>query len=181
MAGEAANGLEAIEQVRLHRPDLLLLDISMPLASGAEIVLDIRRWSPDTKIAVITAVVSPGLLAGLIESGVHGLFSKAGGNDELFAKLPLILRGGHHVSELLMGVLRDAAPAPDLTPRERQTLTMIVAGRTNAEIAGLLGLSPKTVDKHRTSLMAKLGVHSVVELMSRALRDGLIEQQDGFN
>ena len=181
VVGEAVNGIETIERVKTMRPDLLLLDVSMPLASGAEVVLDIRRWSPDTRIAVVTAVDAPGVLAGLVDSGVHGLFSKAGDNDELFAKLPLILRGGRHVSEPLMARLRDAAPAPRLTPRERQTLTMIVSGKTNAEMAAQLGLSPKTVDKHRTSLMAKLEVHSAVELMSRALRDGLIEQNDQFN
>ncbi len=176
VVAEARNGLEAIEAVKTHRPDLLLLDVSMPLASGAEILLDIRRWSPDTKIVVLTAVTSPGLLSGLVEAGVDGLFSKAADNDELFSKLPLILRGGRHVAVSLVDLMRDAEPSPDLTPRERQTLTMIVSGKSNAEIAALMGTSPKTAEKHRASLMSKMRVGSVVELMSRALKDGLIEQ-----
>ncbi len=178
VVGQAVNGLETIEKVKLHRPDLLLLDISMPLASGAEVLLDIRRWSRDTKIVVFTAITAPGLLGGLIESQVDGLFSKSGGNDELYSKLPLILRGGRHVAKVFVDLLRDATPAPDLTQRERQTLTMIVSGKTNAEIAALMGVSPKTAEKHRASLMRKLGVRSVVELMSRALQDGLIEQHN---
>jgi len=176
VVAEARHGLEAIELVKLHRPDLLLLDVSMPLASGAEIVTDIKRWSPDTRIVVLTAVTSPGLLRGLVEAGVHGLFSKASENAVLFGRLPLILRGGRHVEEKLVDILRKAAPPPRLSDRERQTLNMIVAGKTNAEIAAIMGISPRTAEKHRASLMGKLGVSSAVELLARALQDGLIEE-----
>ncbi len=176
--GEAENGLETIELVKTLRPDLLLLDISMPFASGAEILLDIQRWSPDTKIVVLTAVTSSGLLAGLVEAGVEGLFSKASDSAELFEKLPLILRGSKHVESKILTLLEQSPPLPDLTPRERQTLNMLVAGKTNAEIADLMGISPKTAEKHRASLMAKMQVRSLVELMSKALRENLIEQQN---
>lgn len=177
IVAEAEHGIAAIELVKTHRPDLLLLDISMPLASGAEILEDLRRWSPDTKIVVMTAVTAPGLLRGLVEAGVDGLFSKAADNAELFEKLPLILRGARYVAQPIAALIQDQAPSPTLTGRERQTLTMIVAGRSNAEIAQLMGISPRTAEKHRASLMAKLGVKSAVELMARALQEGLIEQQ----
>ena len=176
IVAEAAHGLEAIELVKSHRPDLLLLDISMPFASGAEILTDIKRWSPATRIVVMTAVTSPGLLSGLVEAGVDGLFSKAANNDELFSRLPLILRGARHVSERLVELMRDSKPAVPLSDRERQTLNMIIAGKTNGEMAELMGISPRTAEKHRASLMVKLGVKSAVELMSRALKDGLIEE-----
>lgn len=175
---EAENGISAIDVTKRHRPDLALLDVSMPLASGAEILVDLRRWSPDTKVVFLTAVTSPGLLASLVEAGADGLFSKASDNAELIAKLPLILRGGKHVETSLAAVIRQATPMPDLTPRERQTLSMIVAGKSNNEIADLMGVSPKTAEKHRTTLMAKLGVKSLVELMSKALKEGLIERTD---
>ena len=173
---EATNGLEAIELIKLHRPDLLLLDVSMPFASGAEIVADLMRWSPDTRIVVLTAVTSPGLLAGLVESGIHGLFSKASDNSELFAAIPLILRGARRVESSLVEIVRGAPTSVSLTHRERQVLTMIIAGRSNAEIATLMGISPRTAEKHRANLMTKLGVRSLPELMARALSDGLIEQ-----
>ena len=176
VVAEASNGLEAIEVVKIERPDLLLLDISMPMASGAEILADIRRWSPDTKIVVLTAVTSVGLLSSIVESGVDGLFSKASDNSELFDKIPLILQGSKHIESTLVDLLRDTAPIGDLTPRERQSLNMIVAGKTNAEIAEIMGISPKTAEKHRASLMTKLNVNSMVELMSTALKEGLIEQ-----
>ena len=176
VVAEAQNGLEAIELVKQERPDLLLLDISMPLASGAEILADLKRWSPDTRIVVLTAVTSVGLLSSIVQSGVEGLFSKASDNTELFAKLPLILSGGRHIESTLVALMRDTEPMGTLTDRERQSLNMIVAGRSNAEIAERMGVSPKTAEKHRGSLMQKLGVNSVVELMSKALREGLIEE-----
>lgn len=177
VVAEASNGLEAIEQVKVHSPDVLLLDISMPLASGAEILLDLQRWSPTTKIVIITAVTAPGLLASLIESDVDGLFAKASDNDALFAKLPLILRGSKYIEDAIMDMISDAPPTPVLTGRERQTLNMLIAGRSNKEIANLMGISPKTAEKHRASLMQKLAVNSIVELMAKALREGLIEEQ----
>jgi len=175
VVGEAANGLEAIEVVKTSQPDLLLLDVQMPYASGAEILNDIKRWSPDTKVVVLTAVNAPGLLSGLVEAGVDGLFSKSADNEEFLAKLPLILRGGRHIEATIAGIIKDSVEMPALTMRERQSLTMIIAGKTNAEIADLMGISPKTAEKHRGSLMAKLEVKSVVELISKALKEGLIE------
>jgi len=107
--GEASNGLETIEVVKRLRPDLLLLDVQMPLASGSEILTDLKRWSPDTKIVVLTAVTSVGLLSGLVDGGVEGLFSKGADNAEFVAKLPLILRGGKHVEGALAALIRDNA------------------------------------------------------------------------
>ena len=173
--GEASNGLEAIEVVKRERPDLLLLDVQMPFASGAEILTDLKRWSPDTKIVVLTAVTSTGLLSGLVDGGVEGLFSKGADNAEFVAKLPLILRGGKHVEASLATLIRESAGEVQLTQRERQTLNMVISGKTNNEIANLMGVSPKTAEKHRGSLMAKMGVKSAVELMSKALQEGLIE------
>ena len=177
VVAEASNGLETIEAVKIHRPHLLLLDVTMPLASGAEILVDIKRWSPDTKIVVLTAVSSSGLLASMIAEGVHGMFAKASDNQELFQKLPLILRGGRHIEASLVDLIKNATPLPELTSRERQTLNMLVSGRSNREIAEVMGISPKTAEKHRASLMAKLEVNSLVELMAKALREGLIEDQ----
>lgn len=171
----AENGLEAIAAVKAHRPGLLFLDISMPLASGAEIIHDVRRWSPDTRIAVFTGVTSPGLLAGIVEAGADGLFSKAHPVSVMMEKLPLMLRGGRYVAAEFTELIRRGRQAGSLSGRERQVLNMIVAGKSNKEIASQLHISPKTVEKHRASLMGKLEAHSVVQLMARALKDGLID------
>ncbi|WP_424990909.1 LuxR C-terminal-related transcriptional regulator [Fluviibacterium sp. S390] len=175
VVAEAANGLEAIAALRQHRPSLMLLDVQMPLAGGTEVLLEARRWSPDTRIVVLTGISAVGKLSELIDSGVDGLFSKATENDALYAALPKILRGGRVISDHVAALLEDrAAPSP-LTDRERQTLNLIVAGRSNKEMAQILGISAKTVDRHRTSLMQKLDVHSVAQLIAFALREGLID------
>jgi DNA-binding NarL/FixJ family response regulator len=174
VVGTATNGLEALAQVKSLQPQLLFLDVAMPLASGAEILVDIKRWSPETRVVVFTGVTAPGLLAGIIEQGVCGLFSKASPVEVIRAKLPQILRGAQVVADELVDLIEQAEAANSLTARERQVLAMIVAGKSNKEIASELFLSPKTVDKHRTSLMNKLEVHSVAQLMAKAVRDGLV-------
>lgn len=177
VVAEACNGFEAISEVKIHQPDLLLLDISMPLAGGAEVVLDIQRWSPATRIVILTGVNAPGQIAHLLEAGVAGLFSKGADLNELYRNLPLILRGGRYIADSFQKVLQERGSAQALTGRERQILNMIVVGKTNKEMARQLNISPKTVDKHRTSLMDKLDVHSVAELLAYAFREGLIDPE----
>ena len=180
VVAEAGDGLQAISAVRQHRPHLLLLDVQMPHAGGLEVLLEARRWSPDTKIVILTGVMSVGKISELVSSGVDGLFSKGEDNTELYRQLPNILRGRRHIAASLVAMLEDAPDAPDLTARERQTLNLIVAGQSNKEIAETLGISAKTVDRHRTSLMQKLDVHSVAQLIAYALREGLIDPAGGL-
>jgi len=175
VVAEAANGIEAIAAVRKHRPHLLLLDVQMPHAGGSEVVLETRRWSPDTKIVVLTGISSAGKLSELVEIGVDGLFSKATSNDELYEALPNILRGGRRISAPVLAMLEETPRPSPLTDRERQILNLVVAGRSNKEIAPILGISAKTVDHHRTSMMGKLGVRSAAQLIAYALREGLID------
>jgi DNA-binding NarL/FixJ family response regulator len=171
---EAANGIEAIASVKRHKPELLFLDISMPLASGAEIILDIRRWSDETRIIVFTGVTSSGVLANIVELGLHGLFSKGDDLSLVFNKLPLILNGGRFIAPVFLQAIESQSAVDNLTERERQVLTMVVSGKSNKEIAQLLNISAKTVDKHRSSFMAKLKVHSLAQLLALAVEEGLI-------
>jgi DNA-binding NarL/FixJ family response regulator len=175
VVAEAANGLEAIATLRQHRPDLMLLDVQMPMAGGTEVLLEARRWSPETKIVVLTGISAVGKLSELVEIGVDGLFSKATNNDALYAALPKVLRGSRQIASHITDLLEETPKISPLTDRERQCLNLIVAGRSNKEIGELLGISVKTVDRHRTSLMQKLDVHSVAQLIALALREGLID------
>lgn len=174
IVAEAENGFVALAAVKQHQPDLLMLDIAMPLAGGAEVIGDIRRWSPGTRIVILTGINAPGLICNLLDAGVEGMFSKGQSMDELYEKLPLILHGGRCIAQPFVDTLESRESARSLTERERQTLNMIIAGKTNREIAEAMAISAKTVDKHRTSLMQKLDVHSIAELMAYALREGLI-------
>lgn len=180
VVAEASDGLQAIAALRQHKPHLLLLDVQMPLAGGLEVLLEARRWSPDTKVVILTGVMSVGKISELVSSGVDGLYSKGEDNTELYRHLPNILRGRRHIAASLVAMLEDAPDMPDLTARERQTLNLIVSGQSNKEIAETLGISAKTVDRHRTSLMQKLDVHSVAQLIAYALREGLIDPAAGL-
>lgn len=172
---EATNGLEAITAVKHHTPDLLFLDLSMPLAGGFEIISDVRRWSSNTKIVVFTGVTAPGLLANAIEAGVDAIFPKTTSPAQMGQKLELVIRGARFIHPDLVETIKQGQQIQRLTKRERETLNLILVGKTTREIAEQLNLSPKTIDKHRVSLMKKLDVHSVAELMVRALKDGLID------
>ncbi|WP_298814206.1 response regulator transcription factor [uncultured Roseibium sp.] len=175
VVAEASDGLQAIAALRQHRPTLLILDVQMPHAGGLEVLVEARRWSPETKVVVLTGVSSIGKIGELVASGVDGLFSKSEDHDELIRRLPNILRGHRHIAARFETMLEDASDVPILSDRERQTLNLIVSGRSNKEIAETLGISAKTVDRHRTNLMKKLDVHSVAQLIAYALREGLID------
>lgn len=171
----ARDGLEAIAAVRAHRPDLMLLDAQMPHAGGLEVLIESRRWSPETKVVIFTGISAVGKVRALINAGVDGLLSKADDNADLFAVLPRILRGQRYIAPRFVEMMEAAEDSAALTDREVQILNLVVAGRMNREIADTLGISVKTVDRHRTNLMQKLGVRSAVELIGYALREGLID------
>ncbi|WP_298463918.1 response regulator transcription factor [uncultured Erythrobacter sp.] len=169
------NGIDAIVAIRKHRPDLLMLDVTMPHAGGTEVLLEARRWSPETKVIIFTGVEAVGKIAELVEVGADGVFCKADDIGEVTRAIPRILEGGRIVCSRFTRLLEDSAELEPLTDRERQVLNQVVAGRTNREIGEALGISIKTVDRHRTSVMGKTGSHSAAELIAYALREGLID------
>ncbi|MFZ5609349.1 MAG: response regulator [Pseudomonadota bacterium] len=172
---EASHGLEAIGLAKEHQPDLLLLDVAMPFAKGIEVVSEVKRWSPETKIVIFTGFTSAGLLREVISANVEGVFLKGGDHEELLAAIPLILSGAHVIARDVEARIAHRSEDDALTGREMQILSMIASGLGNAEIAAALNISPKTVDNHRTNLMRKLGVHTVAQLMAYALREGLLD------
>lgn len=175
VVADCDNGMDAIVAVKVHDPDLAIIDLQMPLVNGVEAIIEIKRWRPKCKLIALTGVTSPGLLRHLVDAEVDGLFAKQGDISALYAGIPDILGGATVVEPQIKDLLSQGAPEnPILTGREQQTLNMIVRGLSNAEIGDALGISPKTVEKHRTSMMAKLEVNSVAQLLARALRDGLI-------
>lgn len=178
IVGEAENGLEAISIIKQTQPDLAILDLKMPYTNGAEAYLEIRRWSPRTKVVILTGLSSPALFRELRDSGIDGLFLKTGGVGPLKEALLGILEGSKIIAADIEMLISQADDMPALTRRELQILQGIARGETNAAIAGRLGISRKTVDSHRTSLMAKLDVHSTATLLARAIRDGLIDTGD---
>jgi len=175
VVGEAEDGLSAVAQVKSHKPDLIVLDIAMPQATGIEAIEEVRRWSPDTKIAVLTGMTAKKLLRHVFESGVEGIFMKSGDTEKWTEDLVAICNGERRIPQDVLKLVKEAADGPQLTRRERQILFAVVRCENNATIAERLNISVSTVDGHRTKLMRKLGVHSTAELVARAFRDGLLE------
>lgn len=176
IVAEASNGLETIALVKQHSPDLLLLDAAMPLARGVQVYSEARRWSPNTRVVVITGFTSATLLADWLSAGVDGLFLKSAEPVEMRKGFEVVLAGGRFVSSEVTQRLENEPSLPELTDREREVLSLIASGHQNVAIGERLFISPKTVEKHRASLMAKLGVNSISALMTLALREGLLDE-----
>ncbi|MCP5060220.1 MAG: response regulator transcription factor [bacterium] len=173
---EAEDGLAAIAAIRTHEPDLLVLDAAMPLARGIEVFAEVRRWSPNTRVALLTGFTSVGVLSDWLNAGVDGLLLKSSPPEEMRRCFQALLAGSRFVASDVSEILEGAAPRPDLTPREREVLALIASGHANVGIGKRLSISPKTVEKHRASLMMKLDVHSIAELLVYALKEGLLDE-----
>jgi DNA-binding NarL/FixJ family response regulator len=175
LVGEAEDGLETIALAKRLSPDLLLLDVAMPHVGGLAAIGEIRRWSPDTRVAVLTGITRALTLSQLRASGAVGLLLKSCPPQELAEGLRAIVAGEEYIATSVRRLLDASEAAPVLTMRERQILSLVAKGRTNVDIARLLHISPKTADNHRTNLMRKLAVHSAAELTSIAVREGLLD------
>ena len=175
IAGRAANGIEAIALIKRLQPDCALLDLSMPGANGLETFLEARRWSPDTRFAIVTGNPSPAIFAQLVDAGVSGIFLKSADPGDICEGVAEICRGRKVLPPEISRVLQAETAGSEMTAREIEVLQAIARGKSNNQIAEHLGVSPKTVDTHRTNLMKKLGVHSTATLLVKAMKDGLID------
>jgi len=174
LVAEARDGLEAIALVKRHKPDVLILDVSMPHAGAMEVQIEIARWSPNTKVIIFTGFDSGKLLSEIISNGATAIVSKSEDTTALYDAIDCALLGKKFVSERIKQILEGSELADSLSSREKQVLMLISNGKSNREIAEILSLSAKTVDNHRSRIMQKLNLHSISELMSYAFKNGLI-------
>lgn len=161
--------------IRRIRPDCAVLDYNMPGANGLEVFLEARRWSPDTRFLLLTGSLQPETLARMVEAGVHGVMLKDGSEAEIISAVRTICAGQTLIGSSAQRILDGARAGVPLTERELAVLQAIARGHSNISAAALLGVSPKTVDTHRTSLMRKLSVHSTASLLLAAVRAGLLD------
>ena len=176
IVSQASNGIEAIAAIRLHKPKLLILDAAMPLARGIEVFAETRRWSPDTRVVLVTGFTSTAILLDWIDAGVDGIVLKTCSTEIMKTAFETVLRGSNYIAEDISILLENRPSPQSMTSREREVLSQLANGKTNSEIADQLAISVKTVEKHRASLMSKLGVHSIAELLVSALREGLLDE-----
>ena len=172
---EATNGLEAVSSVKNHQPDLLIVDIAMPYANGIEVIEEVKRWSPATRCIVLTGMTSVVLLHQATLVGASGVFHKSGDTSEIIDAIPFILAGEVRHSRRFDKALTRHCRFSSLSPRELEVLQCLARGENLRQIAAKLNISRNTVDKHRSSVMKKLEVHSSTELIALAYREGMLE------
>jgi DNA-binding NarL/FixJ family response regulator len=184
VVGEAATGAEAIALAASLKPDVAVLDVSLPGDSGLRVAAELRRITPETHVLILSMHDNTEYVLESLRAGVHGYLLKDAAATELRGAIRAVRRGESFFSPAIAGrlgaVLRGdpgggrAAGLAQLSTRERQVLVGIAQGRTNREIALELGISHRTVETHRESLMRKLGVRTVAGLTRLALEAGLI-------
>ena len=176
VVAEAENGIQAIAQVREHKPQLLVLDAAMPLARGVEVFAEVRRWVPHTRVVLVTGFTSSAILLDWLDAGVDGMVLKTCSTEDMQTAFATVLDGGNYVAREIVELVQERGGGHELTGRERQVLSLLAQGFANPRIAERLSISVKTVEKHRAALMRKLNVHSIAELMVSALREGLLDE-----
>jgi len=169
------NGIEAIVEIRKTRPDCAILDYNMPGANGLEVFLESKRWSPETRFVLLTGSVMAATVRSLVDAGIHGIALKDGTETEIVEIVRQVCAGRTAVGASARLLLQSAADAVAVTDRELAVLQAIARGHTNASAAEALGISPKTVDSHRTSLMRKFAVNTTATLLLAAVRSGLLD------
>lgn len=176
IVAEIGDGMSAIAAVKTHQPDLLILDAAMPHAKGIEVLADARRWSPNTAVILLTGFTSAGILANWLSAEVEGILLKSCEPSEMRTCVETVLAGGRFIAAEASAILDRTTPVNTLTNREREVLSMLAMGHQSINIAERLNISSRTVEKHRASLMAKVGVNSIAQLIAFALREGLLEE-----
>jgi DNA-binding NarL/FixJ family response regulator len=185
VVGEAADGREAVRLATQLQPDVVVMDVSMPLLNGIEATRQIRRDYPQVRILTLTVHESEDYVAQLLAAGASGYIIKRAGGDELIGAIRAVQQGEAFLHPSIAKVViqdyvrrlqagEGLSAQEVLTDREREVLQLIAEGYTNREIADLLHLSIKTVQNHRSNIMRKLDLHDRGELIKYAIQQGII-------
>lgn len=183
VCGEAGTGREAVEKAKNLKPDIVVLDYSMPGLNGTEAARQIVEGAPRTEVLILTMHGSEQLIRSALEAGARGYVLKSDASRDLISAVHALAEHKSFLSSSASGAILEtylrtpANPAPQegLTPREREIVQLVAEGRSNKEIATTLKISTKTVEAHRGNIMHKLHLSSVSELVRFAIRNNIIE------
>ncbi len=183
LVGTAENGVDLVELAQRTDPDVIVTDISMPLLNGIDAVRKLRESGVQAKIVFLTMHPDVVYATRAMEAGASGYVLKHSAPDELIAAIHEVLRGGVFIStslrnpaldELLHPSRRHVKKTVELTARQREVLQLLAEGKSAKEIAGVLGISSRTVETHKYNIMDDLGVKTTAELVQHAIKHGLI-------
>jgi len=185
IAGEAGDGREAIWLVEKLNPDMVLMDLSMPRMDGMQAIREIKRRWPEKRVLALTAHKTEEYVLATLKAGADGYLLKDSTYQEMMTAVRSVLSGKRYLSpgiseKVIEGYLEGKQTIKvqgvrdNLTPREREVLKLIGEGYRTREIANLLVISPKTVEKHRANLMVKLNFHNVSQVTAYAIEEGLV-------
>jgi two-component system response regulator NreC len=185
VVGEAGNAQDAIFRARSLKPDVILLDVVMPGKSGIDVLPQLRKESPDTKVLVLSMQDDPSYVREAFAAGASGYVLKEAADEEVVAAVREVAGGGSYVHPALGARMiaaeaaeRAAAEADPLSEREREILRLLALGHTNQEIAQQLYISVRTAESHRAHIMQKLRLTTRAELVRYALSQGLLADDD---
>jgi two-component system NarL family response regulator len=174
VVAEAADGREAVEAFRQHRPDVTLMDLRMPVMEGVEAVRQIRALDPQARVVVLTTYDADEDIARALEAGAKAYILKDISADALVSCIRAVLAGRTYLAPAAAAKLAERVTQVQLTPRELTALRLIADGQSNKEIAQTLSISERTVKTHLAHLFEKLGVTSRTEAVRVAMRRGLV-------
>ena len=174
VVGLAKNGIEAVETALAEKPDVVIMDIRMPVMDGAEATRELREKLPATKVLILTSFGEADGVALALKSGAAGAITKTAEDAELVTVIRNIASGGKYISPEIEKLLTESPPVPKLTPRQREILAYMTKGLTNVEIAKILNIRKDTVEEHVNMLLAKLYASNRTEAVAIALRKQLI-------
>ena len=191
VVGEATNGREAVQKAIELKPDVAVVDIGMPELDGIEVTRQIRTSAPETRVLVLTMHESGQMVRRALDAGASGYLLKSDLTESLAKAVETVADGNRFlppkVSEIVMEEFlsstsknqRGESASTPATPREVEVIRLLAEGKSNKEIAALLGITVRTVETHRAKIMLKLGLHSLAELIHYAVRHGIAIVQGG--
>jgi two-component system, NarL family, response regulator NreC len=186
VVGEAGDGLQVVPMVEKTRPQVLLLDLGLPGLHGLDVLREVTRRVPGTRVLVVSAFGRDDFVVNAFRNGAAGYLLKGAGPEELLTALEEVARGGYYVSTTVSRVLAKGLgdsqladdPYDDLTPRERQVFMLMAEGLTNSAVGKRLNISTRTAESHRQNIMRKLDLGTQTDVVLYALRRGILGFDD---
>lgn len=181
LVGEAASGAETLAVVAATRPDVLVLDIALPDMNGIEVAKLLKQRFPELGVVALSGYAERMFVEEMLKAGAKAYIVKSAGADELVAAIRLVARGERYMSsDALSSMMRgvepqETPPRSVLSPREQEVLRLLAKGMRSIQVGQELGIAATTVEVHRRNIKEKLGLHSAVDLVRYAIREGMVK------